>query len=148
MTSDLPQIISTISSFTVHWVFCKHPGDKLLSTMAFNHKPRPAAGTRKRNKERGKWELGSHFMDAHLPWIPWRLWLDFFEDEREWLAVSGVVASAPMTRSRLLVGVVVTATDGWVAAEAEPLSGNRSKARAMISMQWVFNGLQLPQAKC
>ena len=53
------------------------------------------------------------------------LLLDFFDEEREWLDVSGVTSPAPsrgvVMRSSVVLAGMFTATDGWEAAEAEPI---------------------------
>ena len=56
-----------------------------------------------------------------LPWMLWTLCADFLDEDREWLDVSGVFSPPPdvIILSNVLVGVV-TAIDGWTAADAEP----------------------------
>ena len=53
------------------------------------------------------------------------LLLDFLDEEREWLDVSGVTSPAPsrgvVMRSSVVLAGMFTATDGWEAAEAEPI---------------------------
>jgi len=49
----------------------------------------------------------------------WMLWLDFLEEEREWLDKSGGVDSPPPLSSD---DPVTTAREGWVEADPDPVT--------------------------
>ena len=53
------------------------------------------------------------------------LWLDFFEDDLEWVDASGVLSS-PAANDFSTAGFAVMATAGWVDAEVDPETKNSS----------------------
>ena len=66
------------------------------------------------------------------------LWLDFFEDDLEWVDASGMLSS-PAANDFSTAGFAVTATAGWVDAEVDP----ETKYSSYLKIYWFEMEIEL-----